>query len=108
MKIWNLTRSIALALAATLALATAGWGFEVENILVAKVSASRTLNLEDGITVKVSDSTEIWTREGERVSFADIPDPEDVKPGQVGLEVEGIKSGSTVNATKVTIQVLMN
>ncbi|MAE95704.1 MAG: hypothetical protein CL910_13695 [Deltaproteobacteria bacterium] len=109
MKTWKPTRTILLALAVSLGLATAGFGFEVENILVSKISETRTLNLEDGVTVKVSDSTEIRTREGERVSFADIPNPEDVAPGHVGIKVEGSKSGNTINASKVTIQnVLMN
>jgi hypothetical protein len=109
MKIRNTTLTMALALVASLAVATAGWSFETENILVSKVSATRTLHLEDGITVKVSDSTTFQNQQGDKLSFADIPRPEDVAPAFVGLKVEGSRSGSTINARKVTLQnILVN
>ena len=100
------TRPLFLALVATAFLAAPAMAGTVENILTAKIASSKTLKLEDGITVKVQPSTDLRGEKGEKITFDDIPDPATF-PGHVMLKVEGPKIGSTVQATKLKIQALL-
>jgi len=80
---------------------------KIENVLVTKIASTSTLKLEDGITVKVQPSTEIRNQEGERIKFEDIPDPAEMKYGMVVLSVEGPKTSSGIQATKLKIEEIL-
>ncbi len=101
MKWMELRKALVAALASCLFAAAASAG-TVEGLLLAKVSATRTLKMEDGITVQVQDDTEIRDRDGKRLSLDDIPDPVEVA-GSVMLTVEGPSSNGTVQATRITL-----
>ena len=98
---------VALVLAASLLVAGAASAWSDELTVQSKVPGSNSLVLEDGLTARVSDSTEIRNADGVRIDFADIPDPVDVAPGVVMVRVEGSRSGTTVQATKITVRPLL-
>ena len=83
---WTQLRNGLVAALASCLLATAASAGTVEGLLLAKVSATRTLKMEDGITVQVQDSTQIRDRHGKTLVLDDIPDPMEV-PGDVMLTV---------------------
>lgn len=97
----------AVALAASLLLAGGAWAWSSEAIVLSKPAGGTSLVLEDDITVRVDDSTEIRDENGVRIQFSDIPDPLDVAPGYVMVRVEGSLSGNTVQATKITLRPLL-
>ena len=97
----------ALALTAVLLVAGAAWAWTDETTVQSKVEGSRSLVLEDDITVRASDSTEIRDTNGVLIDFAAIPDPVDVAPGVVMVRVEGVLSGNIVQATKITVRPLL-
>ncbi|MCP3984874.1 MAG: hypothetical protein GY723_10830 [bacterium] len=101
------TGLLAVILATCWFAATEAWAWSDENRMESLVAGSRTLKLEDGITVRVGDSTEIRDSEGDRIDFSEIPDPIEVAPAWVVVKVEGVLSGKTVNATSVTVRPLV-
>ncbi len=97
----------ALVVAASLLLAGAASAWSDETTVQSKAPGSSSLLLEDDVTVRVGPSTEIRNANGVRIQYADIPDPEEVKPASVMVRVEGSRSGSVVTASKITVRPLL-
>lgn len=97
----------ALALAASLLVAVGAWAWSDETRVLSKPAGGNSLVLEDDITVRVDDSTEIRDENGLRIQLSDIPDPLEVAPGIVVVRVEGTLSGNTVQASKITLRPLL-
>ncbi|MCP5057940.1 MAG: hypothetical protein GY937_14640 [bacterium] len=95
---------VALILATSLLAAGGAWAWTNETMVKSVTTGSRTLLLEENITVKAGDQTEIRDTEGARIDFSEIPNPVDVAPGHVVVKVVGVRSGNTVNATAITVR----
>ncbi len=95
---------VALLLAMSWLAPSGAWAWADETTVQSVTAGSRTLVLEDNITVKASDRTEIRDNDGVRIDFSEIPLPVDVAPGVVMVKVEGVRSGNVVNATKITLR----
>ena len=102
----KLFRAFALALFVA-ALALPAWAGE-KAIVLSKDAGSKVLTLEEGVKVQVSDSTQIHRKNGDRAAFADIPNPEDVDPMQVAVDVEGPKGNGQIKATKIVFELLVD
>ncbi|MBW2396571.1 MAG: hypothetical protein JRG95_20155 [Deltaproteobacteria bacterium] len=98
---------VALILAMSWLAASGAWAWTDETTVESLVAGSRTLLLEDNITVRASDQTEIRDSNGVRIDFSEIPAPIDVAPAVVMVKVEGVLSGNTVQATKITVRPLL-
>ncbi len=102
---WNRPRawrSLMAAMILSLLLGGAASAATFEGIIEGKVAATKTLNMEDGVRVKIQSSTQILDRNGDRVSFDDLPDPA-VSPLRAMLRVEGQNVTGVLRASKITI-----
>lgn len=102
----KIMRGLTAVFLASAFLASPVLGATVENLLVTKIESTNTLKLEDGISVKVQDSTEIRDEHGERITFADIPDPATTQ-GAVMLRVDGSSVSGTIRASKVKVHKIL-
>lgn len=99
----TMRRALAVMAAGCLLLAAAAASAETDaGHLVQKLSG-RILLLEEGIRVHVNDGTRI-TKDGEVISYGEIPTPEESAPAPVRIEWTGSLSGGMVQASKVEVE----
>ena len=98
---------VALILAMSWFVASGASAWSDETRLESVAASSRTLVLEDNITVRASDQTEIRDNNGVRIDFSEIPVPVDVAPAVVMVKVDGVRSGNVVQATKILVRPLL-
>ncbi len=104
---WNRWRAVTGALILSLVLAGPAAGATFDGLVESKVESTQTLNMEDGVRVKIQSSTQIVDSKGNRASFDDIPDP-NVDRLTAMLKVEGQKVTGVLRASKITILELIH